>query len=185
MDRDGTLIPDLGYLSNPAHVKLYAGTARALKLLRRAGFFLFVVTNQSGVARGFFPISTVKAVNRKLQALLRAKSARIDDFFYCPHYQGGEVKALAKVCDCRKPKPGMVKQALRKFPVDLSNSYVVGDKIDDILLAHNAKVPQGILVMTGNGRKSRKLMKAHLLAKTAVASDVLSAAKWILENSKK
>ncbi len=185
LDRDGTLIPDMGYLSNPSHVKLYRGTAEALRLLRQAGFHLFVVTNQSGVARGYFPESTVKVVHRKLQALLRAEGAAVDTFFYCPHYETGKIKRYSRVCDCRKPKTGMVKQALKKCPVDLKHSYVVGDKIDDLQLARNAKVAQGILVRTGNGHMSEKRLKIAPLAKSIVVSDVLRAAQWILKNSKK
>lgn len=184
-DRDGTLIPDSGYLNRVSQVKLYGGTAEALRLLRRSGFYVFVVTNQSGVARGYFPESAVKAVHRKLQALLRAKSAKADAIFYCPYYPSGKVKTLAKVCDCRKPKTGMVKQALRKYPVDLERSYVVGDKIDDLQLARNAKLAGGILVRTGNGRESEKKLKGTALAKCAVVSDVLKAALCILKNSKK
>lgn len=185
LDRDGTLIPDLGYLSDPKHVKLYRGTAEALKLLRQAGFYLFVVTNQSGVARGYFPESTVKSVHKRLRAMLKAKGALIDAFFYCPHYRAGEAKRYVKVCDCRKPKPGMVKQALRKYPIDLQHSYMVGDKIDDMELARNAKVAGGILVRTGNGRKSEKKLKASPLAKSVVASDVLGAARLILAEQEK
>jgi len=180
LDRDGTLMLDLGYLGDPAKVKLYKGTAEALKLLRRAGFYLFVVSNQSGVARGYFPESSVKAVNRRLQDLLKAKGARIDAFFYCPHYKEGSVKRYVKVCDCRKPKPGMVKQTLGKYPVDLRHSYMVGDKIDDLQLARNAKLAKGFLVRTGNGRKSEKKLKAHPVAGSRVVPGLLEAAHEIL-----
>lgn len=180
LDRDGTLIPDLGYLGDPAKVRLYQGVPEALLRLRRAGYYLFVVTNQSGVARGFFPESTVKAVHRKLQALLKSKGAPVDHFFYCPHYRVGKVERYIKVCDCRKPKAGMVRQAARKYPVDLQASYMVGDKIDDLLLARNAKLAGGILVKTGNGRKSAKKLKATPHAKAAPVSNLLGAARYIL-----
>jgi D,D-heptose 1,7-bisphosphate phosphatase len=139
-----------------------------------------MVSNQSGVARGYFSEGAVKVVNRKLQSLLKAKGARVDAFFYCPHYPGGKIKPYAKVCDCRKPKAGMVKQALRKYSVDLKRSYVVGDKFDDLLLARNAKVAKGILVKTGYGKKSEKKLKNTPLAKSPVVSDVLKAARFIL-----
>ncbi len=180
LDRDGTLIPDLGYLSDPTKVRLYKGTAEALRLLRSAGFYLFAVTNQSGVARGYFPESTVKAVHRRLQTLLKLKGARIDAFFYCPHYPEGKVQRYAMACDCRKPKTGMVKQALRKYAVDLRKSYMVGDKMDDLQLAHNARMAQGILVRTGNGKMTAKRLKTGPLAKSGVVLDVLQAARLIL-----
>jgi D-glycero-D-manno-heptose 1,7-bisphosphate phosphatase len=180
LDRDGTLIPDMGYLNQISQVRLFPGTARALKLLHRAGFYLFVVTNQSGVARGYFPESLVKQANRKVQSLLKAKDAGVERFFYCPHHPQGKVKSLRKACSCRKPKPGMVRQAAQRYPLDLKRSYVVGDKIDDLLLARNAKVAGGILVRTGNGRKSEKKLISAGLKGTVVVSNILKAAKWIL-----
>jgi D-glycero-D-manno-heptose 1,7-bisphosphate phosphatase len=180
LDRDGTLIADAEYLSQPSQIKLFTNTAEALRLLRKAGFYLFVVSNQSGVARGYFPESMVRKVHQKLQQMLKARGARIDAFFYCPHYPGGKVKALSRVCDCRKPRIGMIKQALRKYPVDLKRSYVVGDKMDDLLLARKAKLAGGLLVRTGNGRKNEKKLKATPLPKSFVVSDILGAARWIL-----
>lgn len=185
LDRDGTLIEDEGYLNRPSQIKVFPRTAEALRLLRGAGFSLFVVSNQSGVARGYFPESRIRKVHRRLQAMLKAKGARIDRFFYCPHYPGGKVKSYAKACNCRKPKPGMVRQAVRLYPIDLKKSYVVGDKRDDLLLARKAKVAGGILVLTGNGRESAKELKKSPLPKTVVASDILKAAEWIVNQSKK
>jgi D-glycero-D-manno-heptose 1,7-bisphosphate phosphatase len=180
LDRDGTLIADAEYLSDSAQIRLYSKTPQALKLLRRAGFYLFVVSNQSGVARGYFPESMVGKVHRRLQQMLKAKGARIDSFFYCPHYPGGKIKAYGKVCDCRKPKIGMIKQAVRKYSLDLKKSFVVGDKMDDLLLARNAKLAGGLLVRTGYGRKAGNQLKATPLPKSTVVSDILGAAKWIL-----
>ncbi len=183
LDRDGTLIVDAEYLSRPSQIKLFSNSVEALKLLGKAGFYLFVVSNQSGVARGYFPESMVRKVHRKLQQMLKARGARVDAFFYCPHYPKGSVKAFAKVCDCRKPAIGMIKQATLKYPIDLKRSYVVGDKMDDLLLARKAKLAGGLLVRTGNGRKSEKKLKAASLPKTFVVSDILGAARWILTKS--
>jgi D-glycero-D-manno-heptose 1,7-bisphosphate phosphatase len=183
LDRDGTIIADAEYLSRPSQIKLFSHSAVALKLLREAGFQLFVVSNQSGVARGYFPESMVRKVHQRLQQMLKAKGARIDAFFYCPHYPGGSVKAFARVCDCRKPAIGMIQQAARQYPVDLRRSYVVGDKMDDLFLARKAKLAGGLLVRTGNGRKSEKKLKAMPLPKSFVVSDILGAARWILNKS--
>lgn len=165
-DRDGTLITDVGYLNHLSQVKLFSQVAEALKTLRKAGFYLFVVTNQSGVARGYFSEAQVKKVHQKLQQMLKAQGAKIDAFFYCPHHPQGKVKSLSRKCDCRKPSTGMVKQALRRYPIDLRQSYVVGDKLDDVLLARNAKMAAGLLVRTGNGRQSEQDVKERKL-KTA------------------
>ncbi|SRR5665213_1572283 len=179
-DRDGTLITDVGYLNNSSQIKLFAQTAGALKNLRNAGFYLFVVTNQSGVARGYFSETRVKKVHQMLQRMLKAQGAKIDAFFYCPHYPQGKVKSFSKKCDCRKPSTGMVKQALKRYSIDLKKSYVVGDKLDDVLLAQNAKVAAGLLVRTGNGRKSEREFKKLKLEKSTVVSNLTQAAKWIL-----
>jgi len=179
-DRDGTLIADVGYLKDHTQIRLFSGTIEALKMLREAGFYLFVVTNQSGVARGYFSEGQVKKVHRKFQEMLKAGGARIDAFFYCPHYPQGKVKSLSRDCGCRKPKTGMVKQALKRYPIDLKKSYVVGDKLDDVLLARNARVSFGILVRTGNGRKSETELEKRGIKNAMVVSDAARAARWIL-----
>ena len=182
LDRDGTLIHDVGYLNHHDQIRLFPQTVPALKLLRKAGFRLFVVTNQSGVARGLFPESSVKQTHRKLQSLLKARGARVDGFFYCPHHPQGKVISLSRVCRCRKPAPGMVEQAARKHPIDRKRSYVVGDKLDDLLLARSARLAGGILVRTGKGRQSEKEMAGKGLKKSFVVPNILSAARMILKN---
>ena len=184
-DRDGTLIADAGYLNHPSLIKLFSQTAEALKRLRKAGFYLFVVTNQSGVARGYFSEAQVKNVHQNLRRMLKVKGAKIDAFFYCPHHPQGKVKSFSKKCDCRKPSPGMVKQALKRYSIDLKKSYVVGDKLDDVLLAKNAKVAAGLLVRTGNGRKSELEFRKLKLKNSAVVSNLAQAAQWILSRKDK
>jgi D-glycero-D-manno-heptose 1,7-bisphosphate phosphatase len=184
-DRDGTLIADEGYLNHPSQIKLFPQTVGALKTLRKAGFYLFIVTNQSGVARGYFSETQVKKVHQKLRRMLKVKGAKIDAFFYCPHHPQGKVKSFSKKCDCRKPSPGMVKQALKKYSIDLKKSYVVGDKLDDVLLAKNAKMAGGLLVRTGNGRKSENELKKLKLKNSAVVSNLAQATQWILSRKDK
>jgi D-glycero-D-manno-heptose 1,7-bisphosphate phosphatase len=182
LDRDGTLITDAGYLNQLSQIRLFTATAKALKLLRKKGFRLFVVSNQSGVARGYFPVGMVESANRRIRSLLKGKGAEVDAFFYCPHYPSGKVKLFAKACLCRKPKPGMIRQAARRYAVDLKHSYMVGDKLDDLLLARNARLGGSVLVLTGKGRKSRKAMKGMRLKNTVVKAGILQAAKWIIQN---
>jgi D-glycero-D-manno-heptose 1,7-bisphosphate phosphatase len=180
LDRDGTLIHDTGYLNRLSQIKLFPQTVPALKLLRKAGFYLFVVSNQSGVARGYFRESMVKKTNQAIQALLKSKGAGIDRFFYCPHHPQGKVKSFSKACGCRKPRPGMVKEAAKKFPIDLKKSYVVGDKVDDLLLAQRARLAGGLLVRTGEGRRSEKKMAAQGVKRAMIVPNLLQAAKQIL-----
>jgi D-glycero-D-manno-heptose 1,7-bisphosphate phosphatase len=184
LDRDGTLMVNVEYISNPAQVRLFTQTAEALKQLKRAGFYLIIVTNQSGAARGYFPVSAITKVNQKLQQKLRAQGTGIDGFFYCPHHTKGIVKSLTKKCDCRKPGIGMVKQALKHFPIDLSRSYVVGDNLGDVELAKNAGLAAGLLVKTGHGRHNLADVKKLKMKNSHVFSGIAQAARWILKDMK-
>lgn len=131
-DRDGTLIEDVGYLSDPAQVRLLPGAAEAVRRLNRAGFLVVVVSNQSGVARGLYGIDAVERTNQRLQQLLQQEGAHIDAFYFCPHLPTGTVPAYAKECDCRKPKPGLLYRAAQDLDIDLTESYMVGDAVRDI-----------------------------------------------------
>jgi D-glycero-D-manno-heptose 1,7-bisphosphate phosphatase len=136
LDRDGTLMDDTGYIGDPARVRLLAGVAEALRALEAAGIERIVVTNQSGVARGFFGDSDVEAVHRELSAALAREGASIDAYYYCAHLED---------CDCRKPSPGMPLRAARERDLDLARSVVFGDRGGDMALAEALGVP-GILV---------------------------------------
>ncbi|HMD01984.1 MAG TPA: HAD family hydrolase [Candidatus Baltobacteraceae bacterium] len=136
LDRDGTLIEDSGFIGDPGRVRVLDGVAEALKLLGEAGFERIVVTNQSGVARGYFGEADVERVNRELSERLRAGGAGIEAFYYCTHLQD---------CDCRKPLPGLVRRAVAERALDLGRSAMFGDRASDMQLARAAGV-SGILV---------------------------------------
>jgi histidinol-phosphate phosphatase family protein len=142
-DRDGTLIEERHYLSDPAQVVLLNGAAEAVRLARAAGFLAVVLTNQSGVGRGYFTMQEVEAVNRRMEELLRAQGAALDGIYVCPH-------APDEDCPCRKPRPGLVEQAARDLDLDLSRSWMIGDKAADVELARNAGL-KSALVLTGYG----------------------------------
>jgi D-glycero-D-manno-heptose 1,7-bisphosphate phosphatase len=184
LDRDGTLIRDMSYLSDPAQTRLYRGAGDAVRNLRREGYRVIVVTNQSGVARGYFKEAVIHRVHRKIQSLLRGYRTKVDAFYYCPHYPEGTVKSMSRVCSCRKPKPGMVIQAVRRFDLDPSRSYMVGDKLEDVLLARTAGLKKGMLVRTGKGKKNEKRLAA-IPGKSLVFANLPAAARWILRNSNK
>ncbi|ADY72772.1 histidinol-phosphate phosphatase family protein [Desulfurobacterium thermolithotrophum DSM 11699] len=139
LDRDNTLIKDDGYIHEPEKVELLPGVPQGLKLLKEAGFLLIVVSNQSGIGRGYFREDNFWAVNRKLQELLNPFGVQIDDFFFCPHKPSDN-------CNCRKPKVGMVEKAVKNWNIDLSKSFVIGDKEIDVMLAFNAGCKGGIRV---------------------------------------
>jgi len=148
LDRDGTINEEVGYLNDLSRLKLLPGVGEALKLLKDNGFKLIVITNQSGPARGYFPEALVHEANELIQKRLRKKGVQIDDFFICFHHPDEK-------CNCRKPKTGLILQALEKYPIDLKKSYMVGDKIVDIETAYNAGI-KGILVLTGYGKGELK-----------------------------
>ena len=180
-DRDGTLIFDQDYLSDPRGVKLIPGAAEAVCLLQKAGYRVYVLSNQSGVARGFFTEVAVRRVTARFKRLLAVRGARLDGLFHCPHHPKGTVAKYRKTCRCRKPAPGMVEQAARKHPLDLKHSFIVGDKQDDLFLARRAHLAGGLLVLTGYGRKSRRGLQSK--DRLAVVKNALAAARWIIKNS--
>jgi D-glycero-D-manno-heptose 1,7-bisphosphate phosphatase len=139
LDRDNTLIFDPGYIHEPSKVRLLEGVAEGLKLLKEAGFLLIVISNQSGIGRGYYGEEDFWAVNRRLQELLLPHKVQIDDFFFCPHRPDEN-------CSCRKPKPYLVYEAARKWKVDVKESFVVGDKPSDLELGFNAGCRGAFLV---------------------------------------
>lgn len=146
VDRDGTILEERHYLRNPAEVALVPGAVEALRLLRRAGFLLFVVSNQSGLGRGLITAAEHDAVHRRFLDLLAEAGVAPDDVRYCPH-------APEAQCACRKPSTGMLPGDWHGESVDWRQSVVIGDKPGDLALADNAKAV-GYLVMSGHGRAS-------------------------------
>jgi len=135
LDRDGVLNVDRGYTFRPEDLKMIPTAAAAVRLLNAAGFYVFVVSNQSGVARGFYTEAAVDLFNTHIQDILKGEGAHIDAFYYCPHHPDGAIKELAIQCRCRKPQPGMLEQAARDWPIDLARSFLIGDKDDDLAAA--------------------------------------------------
>jgi D-glycero-D-manno-heptose 1,7-bisphosphate phosphatase len=181
LDRDGTLIEECGYLDKLEDIVLLAGTVDALGLLRDAGYALVLVTNQAGVARGFFDEAFVRAAHGHLAAMLATAGVVLDGYYYCPHHPDGVVAEYARVCRCRKPAPGMVERAARELDLDVERSFVVGDKWLDVELASNAGA-RGLLVRTGYGAGIEDTPQP--LAKALAITDTLfDAAREILRHS--
>jgi histidinol-phosphate phosphatase family protein len=137
LDRDGTLIDDVGFVSERSDVRMLPTVPQALRTFAAAGYACVVVTNQSGVARGYFDEAAVHGINAEIVARLQADHVRLDAFYFCPHYEVG--------CDCRKPEPGMIHRAARELAIDVARSAVVGDRGSDIELGQRLGIP-GILV---------------------------------------
>ncbi len=173
LDRDGTLIRDRPgyYLKRAEEVRVYRRVPEALGLLRRAGYRLVVVTNQSGLARGFFDRAGLARIHARLARDLRRGGARLDAIYFCPHHPDD-------ACRCRKPLPFLARRAARDMGLDLAASVVVGDKRADLGLARALGIP-GVLVLSGHGR--HELSKAKPFKPAAVRRDLLGAARWILK----
>ncbi len=179
LDRDGTLIREREYLSDPEQVEILPGTAAGLRRLQGAGYWLIVTSNQSGVARGYFSEQAVRAVHDRLQSLLTAEQVPLDAIYYCPHFQQGAVSAYARQCDCRKPKPGMLLAAAAERDIDWENSWVVGDKMLDLEFGRSNGL-RTVLVLTGYGNKTSASGFPPGLEPDAVAADLSAAADAIL-----
>jgi len=176
MDRDGTINEEVGYLSRIEELKLIPGAAEAIRLVNHEGMKTVVVTNQSGVARGFFTEEIVRIIHSSLDEMLRREGAFIDRFYYCPHHPTEGNEPYRRACDCRKPAPGMILQAARELDIDLTASYVVGDMLKD-LDAGRSVGAKGILVRTGYGNNIVITDKP-----VYIAEDLLDAVKWIMND---
>lgn len=178
LDRDGTINEEVNYLSRMEQLRLYPQTLEAIRLVNAAGMKAVVVTNQSGIARGYFTEEFVCSVHNRINELLRAGGARIDGFYVCPHHPVYGNGIYKQDCECRKPKPGLLLQAAAEMGIDLARSYMVGDMLKDIETGKKLGV-KGILVRTGYGSNIvRTDMPAY------IAEDVLEAVQWILKDRK-
>ena len=178
LDRDGTLIEEIGYLRFAREVALYPWTVDAVRALNQASFPVVVITNQSGVARGILSEPMIDDVHLHLSSLLEAGGARIDAYYYCPHHPEGTVPTYRARCDCRKPGCGMIEQASADLDLDPAKSFVVGDKWIDVGAARAAGA-RGILVRTGYGANQETEPPPDLSA-DAIVDNLVEAVSWIL-----
>lgn len=150
LDRDGVVIEDSHYIRSTSQVRLLPGSAEAIAALNRAGWLIVIATNQAGVARGLFTIETLKEIHDHLGELLQHHEARFDGIYFCPHHIEGVREEYQRECECRKPKPGMLLQAARELGIDLTRSWMIGDRVSD-LEAGSAAGCRTVLVRTGYG----------------------------------
>lgn len=136
-DRDGVLNENIGYLYRSEDFRWMPGAIEAIRYLNGKGYWVFIITNQSGVARGYYTENDVHALHNWMQQELSRNGAHIDAFYHCPHHPEGTAEAYRRQCDCRKPEPGMLRSALAEWPVDLKRSFLVGDKESDLQAARS------------------------------------------------
>lgn len=174
IDRDGVLIDEVNYLSHPRQLKLLRGSADAVRRLRAAGFKVVVVSNQSGVARGYFTLKRLREIHTALRAMLAKKGVRLDGLLFCPHHPDGTVARFARACACRKPQPGMLRQAAYRWKASMKESFMVGDTEADVAAGRRAGC-RTVLVRTGHGSRKKVTTRPD-----AVAADLAAAADLIL-----
>ena len=178
LDRDGTMIEDVGYLNDLSRIALYPWTVDVIRMLNRAGFAVVVVTNQSGIARGILTEALVTETHRRIDARLAAGGAHVDGYYHCPHYphRGGD--GYAARCECRKPGRGMVDKAAADLALDPASSFVIGDRWIDVQLGR-AVGARAVLVRTGSGA-AEELQAPPGVEADAVVDNLAAAASWLL-----
>jgi D-glycero-D-manno-heptose 1,7-bisphosphate phosphatase len=198
-DRDGVLNEEVGYVGSVGRLRIIPSAIDAVRRVNAAGWLAIVVTNQAGVARGYFTEDDVRTVHRELERRFAAGGARFDAFYYCPHHPEHGEPPYRVACECRKPAPGMLKSAARDFGISLESSYLITDRAMEIGMAHRVGMP-AILVLTGYGESERAAIEAARAPERAsrglppdgaagalplaepehIAAEVLEAVEWAL-----
>jgi D-glycero-D-manno-heptose 1,7-bisphosphate phosphatase len=179
LDRDGTVIEEVGYLNRLDRVAFFPWSVDAIRVLNEAGLLVVMVTNQAGVARGYFTEELVRETHALMDRRLAAGRARVDAYYYCPHHPDGVAGPFRRNCECRKPKPGMILQAARDLDIDIAGSFVIGDRWLDIETGRAAGT-RAVLVRTGYGQNEERRPEGAVTA-DYVADNLMDAASWILQ----
>ena len=169
LDRDGVINAEVNYLHEPDKVVILPGVAEALRMIRERGYRVIVVTNQAGVAKGYYGESDIDAVHRRIDEILAAEGAKVDEYFYCPHHP-----QFTGECDCRKPSPGMLLEAAEKFGIDCAGSFMVGDRLSDVEAGVRAGCSRSFLVRSGYGET---VIAEQDVSGIEIADDLLDAVR--------
>lgn len=179
MDRDGTISEEVGYVNHASRYRVFPFSAEAVRLLNERGWLAILVTNQAGVARGYFTEALIGEVHGVLSTELERTGAHLDAIYYCAHHPSVGEPPFRLDCDCRKPRPGLIRRAAEEFDIDLSTSWMIGDRYSDVELAHNAGV-RSCFVLTGYGRGEWEYQRAGWKHEPElVAENLLEAVRQI------
>jgi D-glycero-D-manno-heptose 1,7-bisphosphate phosphatase len=176
IDKDGTLLEDVPYNVDPERIEFTDGAFEALSILKSLGYLLIVVSNQSGVARGYFQEKDLKVLRARLQEMASAGGIEFDDFFFCPHHPDGKIAEYAVECQCRKPQPGMLLTAATEYNIDLSRSWMIGDILNDIEAGSRAGCKT---ILINNGNETEWQFSENRLP-TAIVPNLRRAAERII-----
>jgi D-glycero-D-manno-heptose 1,7-bisphosphate phosphatase len=183
LDRDGTINEEAGYPGDFSQVRIFPWSYEAVRKLNRADFLAVVVTNQSGIARGYFREEALLRMHEEMKGAFEKRGARLDGIFHCPHFRPSLLPEYNVDCACRKPKPGMAHDAAEKLNIDLASSYVVGDKTDDVLFGLNIQA-KPVLVLTGSGRDTLEKLRELNIRPAFIAGNLLDAVDWIIREER-
>ena len=175
IDRDGTINVNVGYLDNPDDFQMYPGVAEGIKLLQENGFKIIIITNQSGIARGYFTVETLKRIHERMLKEFYDKGVTIDAIYYCPHHPD-------EGCGCRKPNTDLFEKAVKEHNIDITRSYVIGDRMLDIEAGHRMGLKT--VLVPEKKEKVEKEMKKSKIKPDYLCNDFYSGVKWILKNNK-
>ncbi len=179
IDRDGTISEEVGYVNHPSRYRVFPYAAAAIKTLNDAGWLAVLVTNQAGVARGYFAEEMIASVHNILRQELQRGGARLDAIYYCPHHPTVGAQPYRLDCDCRKPRPGLIQRAAQEFDIDFAQSWMVGDRYGDMELARNAGL-RAAFVLSGYGRGEWEYQRAAWQHQPdLIADDLLAAVREI------
>ncbi len=185
LDRDGTINEEVGYLDSMEKLQIIPAAFEAIRLINQSGMKAVVISNQAGVAKGYFSEKFVRKINGQIQSAMLERGALIDRFYFCPHHPSEGNDPYRIICNCRKPEPGLLHQAAADLDIDLNRSYLIGDRLRDVETAHRAGA-KGVLVMTGYGqdlmRQTGPDQANELNQPEHVAQNILEAVRWILKD---
>ncbi len=175
LDRDGTIIEEKDFIKSPDEIEFIPGSIEAIRILKKLGYKIVVISNQSGIGRGILTEKMVKEVNESFIRKLMENGALIDALYFCPHHPDDD-------CDCRKPKTGLIQKAAAEHKLDLEKAVVIGDKLSDLELGKNLG-GKSILVLTGYGKKEWEKLQDVTIKPDFIADDLLGAVNWLMNLS--
>jgi len=184
LDRDGTICEEVGYLSSVEQMKLIPRSGEAVRLLNQKGYKVVVITNQAGVARGFFPEAALEGLHAEMMRQLREEGAHLDGIYYCPHHPLDGLPPYRQQCNCRKPATGLLERAAADLSLDLPSSCMIGDHFSDVECGQRAGA-ETILLLTGHGKEALAKRETWPRSPSFIAADLYEAVLWVLGKSER
>jgi len=184
LDRDGTICEEVGYLGSVEQMKLIPRSGEAVRLLNQKGYKVVVITNQAGVARGFFPESALEGLHAEMIRQLREKGAHLDGIYYCPHHPSDGLPPYRQECNCRKPATGLLERAVADLNLDLLSGYMIGDHFSDVECGQRFGA-ETVLLLTGHGQEALAKRESWPRPPSFIAADLYEAVLWVLGKSER